>query len=225
MKKVKKVKLNGFYVFQGRSNANSCFIEKIIHAKQFLLYGNHFLKGYLSIYDYVITRDGWVLVVKIKNKTHFGSSQVNDEERIWRTISEKMRLFLSTFVRVTNRSKGRSGSLVHSSYERYCFGTLNEAKVYIESIRKQQIKMYSKKKKYRSLKTHYKISSRIGKGSIFLCSRDVRKKGFEAKRMGEVFDFIDVTKTVLLKMIDFTNQAHNSYTSIPITSFSLKNSS
>jgi len=51
MEKIKKVETGHFYLFQGHSNANSCFIEKLQHAKTFLLYANYFLNGYLKIYD------------------------------------------------------------------------------------------------------------------------------------------------------------------------------
>ena len=207
MKKVQETKEGGFYIFKGRSNANSCFIEKIIHAKQFLLYANHFLKGYLSIYDYLITKDGWVLVIKVKSELKKQKSIINED--VWLIISERIRLFLSTFVRVTNKQRGRTGCLVHSSYERYCFETLKEAMKYINRIRNQQIKLYSGRKKYRGVKTHYKISASVGKGSVFLCSKDVKKRRLEFNNMKEVFEFIDLKETVVLKMLDFTFSSHN----------------
>ena len=208
MKKTTKTQANGFYLFSGRANANSCFIEKILHAKQFLLYANYFFKGSLSIYDYIITKDGWTILVKIKSVDSFTDSNFNRPEDIWKVISERVRLFLSTFVRVTNKEKGRTGCLVHSGYERYFFETLQEAKECIEGIRKQQLKLYSKKRKYRGLKTHYQIPSCVGKGSVFLCSRDVRREEYWGKKAGEVFKFIDLTDLVVQKMIDFTISVH-----------------
>jgi len=206
MKKIKHTQANGFYIFTGRSNANSCFIEKISHAKQFLIYGNYFLKGYLKIYDYVITRDEWILVVKIKSKKELIDRVGVDSEEVWRIISERMRLFLSTFVRVTNNQKGRTGCLVHSRYERMYFDSLDEAKVVIDKIRKQQIKFYNSRKKYRGLKIHYRIGVKLGAGSVFLCSKD---RAEMKRKLGEVFDFIDLGRLVLQNMVTFTHSTHN----------------
>jgi len=212
MKVIKEIKPNGIYVFSGRSNANSCFIEKLIHAKSFLVYANYFLKGYLKIYDYLITMDGWVMVVKINSKQSILQLNYDGQIEVRKLISERMRLFLSTFVRVTNNEKSRTGALVHSSYNRFCFESKTEALIFIDKLRKQQLKLYSGRKKYRGLKTHYKIDSQVGKGSIFLCSRDLMKTNIKLNNIGEVLNFLDFENSVLQKMIDFTkiNQFHKS---------------
>lgn len=197
MKKIKKIKENGIYIFTGRANANSCFIEKINHAKKFLIYANYYLKDYLSVYDYIITKDGWSIVVKIKSTAKSDRVIGGIEVEIWRLISERMRLFLSTFVRVTNRDKGRTGCLVHSSFDKYEFENKKDALFYIEKIRNQKIKFYSKRKKYRGVKTHYKISKLISKGSIFLCSKEVRRVNKKEVEFVELIDFVDLRKLVV----------------------------
>lgn len=208
MKKLKEVQATGFYVFKGRSNANSCFIEKLCHARKFLLYANYFLKNYLVIYDYLISKDGWSMVVKVNNQKQIHKATGNNEEVIWRIISERVRLFLSTFVRVTNKEKGRTGCLVHSGYERYFFDNKEEALKYISDLRNKQIKFYSRKKKYRSLKTHYRISSDVSKGSIFLCSKELLKKKREVLEFSEIFDFVDLTKLVVEEFVNSTLIQH-----------------
>ena len=210
MKKIKKIEANGIYVFQGKANANSCFIEKLGHAKSFLIYANYFLKGYLTIFDYIITRDGWSMVVKVKNSKQIGNLCEGIDSDIWSIVSERVRLFLSTFVRVTNREKGRTGCLVHSVFEKYFFESKEEALNYISRMRKQQIKFYSKKKKYRSLKTHYTISvGVVGQGSVFLCSKYVRdvKKG--VLEFSEVLGFVDLTDLVVEKLVNSTLKSHS----------------
>jgi len=206
MKEVQNVQANGFYIFSGRANANSCFIEKIGHAKQFLIYANYFLKGHLKIFDYVINRDGWVMVVKIMKSE---SNQEITGDEVWRRVSERMRLLLSTFVRVTNKQKGRTGCLVHSSFKRYRFERLDEAMIYLEKIRNKNFRLYAGRKKYRGLKTHYKIDKKVRNGSIFLCSKDVGKvkRRFFVER--EVFEFIDLRKLVVKNMIKNTKNFHS----------------
>ena len=175
MKKIKQTQANGFYIFHGEVAANSNFIETVNEAKQFLIYANFFLKDYLTIYEYVITRHEWHIVVKLKSKKEIFSREVIDEgsqvgpQEIWRIVSERIRLFLSTYVKCINRMRGRTGTLVHSSYERYYFESLQEAKETIEALREQTWRFYKRKRKYRGKKKHYSIPKRLGNGSIFLC--------------------------------------------------------
>lgn len=209
MKKIQKIKGEGFYIFQGRSNANSCFIEKLSQGHLFLTYANFYLKNYLTVYDYIINRDGWMMVVKIKSRKEilFNKNLVDGE--VWRIVSERVRLFLSTFVKVSNRKKRRTGCLVHSSYERLYFESLSEAMKIINGVRQQSIKLYNGRKKYRGMKTHYRISKSIGKGSIFICSRDVRRHKEKVSKFGEMLSVKGMSKFVLQEILDFTLFTHN----------------
>ncbi len=204
MKKIKKIQATGFYLLQGRSSANSCFIESLEDSRSFLRYANYYLKDYVTIYEYLLTQDGWLMLVRIRPMGEFPESAVQDGIACWRIISERIRLLLSTYVRVSNRAKGRTGSLVHSSYERYYFERLSEGIRVINDIRHQRLKLYEGKKKYRGLKWHYRIPARLGKGSVLLCSRDVRRKKKEAYKMLECLAFKGFTKLVLQDFIETT---------------------
>ena len=195
-------------MFKGQSNANSCFIEKISQGELFLTYANFYLKEYLVVYDYVINQDGWALIVKINSKEKLELQDNKFEGEVWRIISERMRLFLGTFVQVTNARKRRTGSLVHSPYERFHFDNLKEAMTVINNIRQQEIKIYNGRKKYRGLKIHYKIKKSIGKGSIFLCSRDVRRKGAKALKFAEMLSLRGLSPLVVAKWINSTQKSN-----------------
>ena len=210
MKKIKKVQADCFYIFQGRSNANSCFIENLSQGELFLTYANHYLKGYLTVYDYVINRDGWMMVVKIKSKNDLLSKKDLDEGSVWRIVSERVRLFLGTFAKVSNDRKGRTGCLVHRPYERLYFETLREAMYVINGVRQQRIKIYNGRKKYRGKKTHFRVEKSIGKGSIFISSRDIRRKKEKVSKWGEVLSVTALTKVVLQKLLVSTLKTHNS---------------
>ncbi|MDA9773997.1 hypothetical protein N9B82_03480 [Saprospiraceae bacterium] len=214
MEKIRKISANGFYMFKGRSNANSCFIEKVSQGELFLTYANFYLKEYLVVYDYVINQDGWVLIVKINSKEQLEILDKKFGGEVWRIISERMRLFLGTFVQVTNASKRRTGSLVHSPYERFHFDNLKEAMTVINKIRQQQIKIYNGRKKYRGLKLHYRISKSIGKGSIFLCSRDVCRKNVNTLKFAEMLSFNRLSQLVVAKLINSTQNpnSHHKFT-------------
>ncbi|MDA9773481.1 hypothetical protein N9B82_00875 [Saprospiraceae bacterium] len=209
MKKIKKLQSECFYILQGRSSANSCFIEKVSDGELFLTYANFYLKNYLTVYDYIINRDGWMMVVKIHAHATLLELKGIDEGVGWRIVSERVRLFLATFVKVSNRKKRRTGTLVHSSYERYYFDTLREAMESINAVRQQRIKIYNGRKKYRGLKTHFKVKKSIGKGSIFLCSRDIRREKEKVSKWSEMLSDRGLTKVVLVKMLNFTHKTHN----------------
>lgn len=213
MNRVKEMHPDCYYLFEGKSSANTMFVENIKEAKQFCIYANAFLKGYLKIHEYLITEDGWMMLVKLNSKQTL-SKLSKDESEYWRIISERMRLFLSTYVRVTNKWEGREGVKVKHSYRRYYFETLKEAKLCISNMRNQQYKLYQKKKKYRGLKTHRAIPTKLGKGSIFLCSKWVKKwrkgKSKRASFNSVWADIIEFKDLVVQNAIDSTFKSHNS---------------
>ncbi len=170
MHKTKEIYPGAFYIFESKAAANSNYIENLREAKQLLIYANHYLKSYLKIHDYIITRHGWQFAISI-NKD-FPSHQ-NQEP--WRVVSERIRLFLSTYVRYINHHRNRTGVLVQKNYIKYYFETWKEAKSHLDRMRTQQIRLYQRKRKYRGLKFHYKISKKKEIGSIFLCSKALIK--------------------------------------------------
>ena len=98
----------------------------------------------------------------------------------------------------------------------------------INGVRQQKIKLFNGRKKYRGLKTHYRVSKSIGKGSIFICSRDVRRHKEKVSKFGEMLSVKDLSKLMLQEILDFTLFTHNQIISPKIHSIStnqVKNSS
>lgn len=210
MIKIKKTVANGYYLFQGKASANSSFIEDLKEGKQFIIKANFYFKGYLKIHDYLLTQDGWSFIVKInslesiRKRISFNSEEDFKEDSIWRIISERMRIFLSTFVKYTNNKQSRTGSKVHSSYERFMFETLKEALAYTKKLRKGLIKQCQTKRKYRSKKSHYKIPKKLGRGSIFISSKKLKKRLKKYKERLKVLEIKGLKKDVLRKLIEAT---------------------
>jgi len=217
MKKVKKTLPGNFYIFTSRSAANSNYIESISEAKQLFIYANLFLKGYLKIYDYVITRHGIQMLVRIEKYSRLKELTDIDytESTIWLCISDRMRLFLSHYVKKINRLRGRTGVLVHSNFEKEEFETLLEAKECMHKLRNQVFTYYQRSLKYRGLKSHYKIPKKLGKGSIFLCSRELGKvvQRFKGKEKTQLFG--DIQKLVGSKSMKLLINNRNSLISTP----------
>lgn len=204
-----------FYLFQGKASANSLFIEDLKEAKQFIILANYYLKGYLKIHEYLLTMDGWNFIVRLNSDQEILSKAlIGDEtmdDTVWRIISERMRIILSTFVRFTNKKQGRTGSKVHSSYERFIFSTLSEAKSYLELMRKGEIKLCQRKKKYRGQKSHYEVPEKLGKGSIFLNSVNLRGKNRRPERVTKILKTIEILASqefVASKWVENSFQAH-----------------
>ncbi len=210
MIRTKKIFCNGFYVFQGKSSANSLFIEDLVEARQFLILANFYFSSYLKIYEYLLTKDGWVMIVKVNAYESLPESvrQEFREEDVWRVISERMRLFLSRFVKFTNRKQGRTGSKVHSVYERYFFESLGECMRFIKLVKNRLVKLHQSRRKYRSKKSHFRIPRKLGKGSIFLSSRGKKKKKNAMRILGEAFDLIGFTKHVASELVKNTRKHH-----------------
>jgi len=177
MKKSIKIKPSNVYLFTSRVAANSNYIESISEAKQLFIYANYFMKGYLKIYEYVVTRHGIQMIVKISDaeKLLEITNGEYDETTVCNCISERMRLFLSHYVRKINKLRGRTGVLVHSNFEKESFDSLADARLCMLNLRNQLVKLYQNKLMYRGLKAHYKIPKKLGNGSIFLCSRELRR--------------------------------------------------
>ena len=220
MEKIKECKANGLYIFEGRVSANSTYFENLDESKKFLIYANYFLKDILTIHEFVLTRHGWHMLVKIKRKSkivEFWNSKVIDNDltvgdlEVWQVVSEQVRLFLSTFVRVVNRRRGRTGVLVHSSYLRFSFESYGEAKSHIDKLRKQLLKLAQKSKKYRGRKNHWEIPKAQGNASIFLCSLHIDKVLEKAQKLLGRTVFKGSQDLVLLKMIHNTISLHKSF--------------
>ena len=228
MIKTKKIYARGFYLLRGEASANSCFIENMREAKLFIRLVNRYLKDYVKVHEYLLTAEGWLIQVTIRRrkkvlkayrmkKKRLGRKVVHTE--LWRIISEQMRLVLSQYVKLTNKMEGRSGSKVKESYHRYYFTTAKEACDYLDRMRNQKIKLIQRKKKYRKVKSHYRISWEEAKGSIFLCSvgKKSRKEGRRIrKEIGlECLSLLNLEPLVVGKMVINTAVRQNRSKSPP----------
>ncbi|MDA9773946.1 hypothetical protein N9B82_03225 [Saprospiraceae bacterium] len=213
MKKTKTIVFQGFYIFSGRACANCCFVENLDNAKKFISYMNFYFKGYLKVYDYNLSKDGWQLAVKLGKRSSVLKQlkkqdfvdQIPADDLCWKIVSERVRLFLSTFVRVTNKDRGRTGTLVHGVYDRYYFTSLKEAKSYLNDMRQQRIKHYKTGSKYIGLESQYEIDAI---GSVFLSSKAGVRRKLRSKREVKVLYFKGIRDLVLESAIRMTKSLH-----------------
>lgn len=175
MKKIQQMQEGEYYLIESRASANSVYFESDDLAKIFFRYCDYYLKDYIHVEEYVLNADGWAMLIKVKSaktiRKHYGVVDINeslqDEERksavveIWRILSERVRLFISTYVRMSNKMLGREGSLVRRNYGRYQFDNLEEAQDYVARIRNDQHEMKQREEKYRGYAEHFRMRGTI----------------------------------------------------------------
>lgn len=222
MKKTKKMKAGALYLFKSSACSNTVYFEELDHAKVFLDLAQQHFKGFLYIHEYMLTKDGWLILARLKSKKDILQAYTTKckkynnlpkELPIWKIISEQVRLFIANYVTKYNASTKREGGLVRRPYERYYFDTVQEAMKMIKRIRRRVVGLEQGKKMYRAKKGHYRIPKKQGKGAIYLSSKRRKKKD------GRLQDLIDLSvfqrlRTKLLAkklspLVKHTKYAHN----------------
>lgn len=202
MKSITKLEAGGFYIIQSKASANSNYFEKDGLASLFFKYFNYYLKDYMDLYEYSLNQDGWIMAIRIKSRKTIKKQYQeiihnrkkkdsdNDKKEIWRIISERMRIFISTYVRLSNKLLGREGSLVKRKYERYRFENHQEAIKYIHDLRNQEIDISQPKSKYQGNRKHSTLKrnkkSKDLLHSSYLLNK-FRKNGNFKKKIKEFF--------------------------------------
>lgn len=212
----------GTYLFKSVACSNTVYFEQHMDTRTFLQLANQHLKGFLKIHEYMLTKDGWIFVAKLKSdkaiqeayaKKRKKYKKLQKEQASWKIISEQIRLFIGGYVTCYNQRTGREGTLVKRPYERYYFDTKKEAMRIIKRIRRRTIGMQQGKKMYRAKKGHYRIPKKYGKGGIFLSSRRKRRRKSQVGNMLDLSVFQLLNKKVATKMIEKaipqTKSTHN----------------
>lgn len=160
-------------MIESTASANSVYFETDALAKLFFRYCNYYLKDYLHVEEYVLNEHGWAMLIKVKSvqtiRKHYdviranrcsneSGTNLSEPKEIWRILSERVRLFISTYVRMSNKKLGREGSLVRRKYGRYQFDNLEAAKDYVAKIRNVQHEMQQSEEKYHGMKEHFRMT-------------------------------------------------------------------
>lgn len=222
MRKIKKVRAKATYLFRSIACSNTVYYETLADAKAFLALAQQHLGGYMTIHEYMLSKDGWCFVCRLYSDKKIQKAYAKKRKKYnkapkelatWRIISEQVRLFLSAYVPDYNQRTGRKGTLVSRSYERFIFDTKREAMRMIKRIRRRVVGMGQPKKKYRAKKGHYRIPKNLGKGAIYLSSRRKKRWDGKIKNLLEFPLFQRLTNKVLAqklkKTVKRTKKAHN----------------
>lgn len=191
MKKVKEIESGGFYVLKGISAGNTHMFEDVEEKLKFQWLVNIYLGKLMEVREYCLTEDVWMMVVKLKSKEtirkYFEEYKSNSETKgeqfveSWQQISEMVRICLNQYSRWVNYKRGRIGSLVGKSYERYYFETGEEAITWIGEMREGKVEKSQPKVKFQPMEQYYDKASMEGENMWVRTSKMVQ----EGKKMAE----------------------------------------
>lgn len=181
MRKVDKIKSNGFYLLESVASGRTCYFESEAEVKIFKSLFLRYMKDYVEIHHVNLSTEGYQILVKIREKRTLIKKYIQECEskgktckaiflsEPWRIISEQVRKLLSIYARKANRIRGRKGVLVQKKYEKFIFDSIEELerykseKVEIESQRRRK---YRVGKKWKKLVDWVKVRARIWGGSF-----------------------------------------------------------
>ena len=133
----------GYYIFESLSSSKSAYFNSDEEIRIFRVLLSRYLGKYIHIHRIYIDVGGYQLLLKLKGKQSIISqyskecAQRDKLERTdfiaepWRIISEKIRIFHSTYAKTVNKLRGREGVLVKNKYAKYYFEDLDEATKYV----------------------------------------------------------------------------------------------
>ena len=184
MKRIKRMQADHIYLIEGAVTANSSFFENEVDCKDFMRLADKHLGEYLWINSFQNNRDGWVMIITtksaqtIRDAYHLRRSRSKKckpscaHYEIWRMLSDQIRILLSSYVKMTNASTGRTGGKVRGNYKRYIFESVEEVKQMKETLSKQKYDQSQELKRYRSSKKLFSVKSKELKRSIYMsCAR------------------------------------------------------
>lgn len=220
MRKIKEMQAEHLYLIRGASGANSPFFENEGDCKLFLELADRFLQDYLHIASFQNNRDGWIMIIRTKSAidikrayyTRRGLSKKCKKEfeytEIWKILSDQIRIFLSTYVKVTNARTGRVGGKVRSRYERFVFESEEEALKICDMLEREYYAQVQPLKRYRPSKRLHKIRRKLLRTSIYMSCALLRMPG-KLRELGlRCLDMTVFSNNVARHLISRTLQHH-----------------
>lgn len=176
MEEIQQMEAGKIYLIESKASANSVYFETDKLAKLFFRYCDYYLKDYIQVKEYILNTDGWAMLIQVRStktirkyyekiettRTSFKKDVVQVKAKpIWKILSERVRLFISTYVKMSNKILGRKGTLVRRKYGRYQFNNLTAAQDYVTKIRNDRHEMQQSKEKYRGFAEHFRMRKNI----------------------------------------------------------------
>ncbi len=142
MLETKEMHPGGYYLLKSLSCGRNCYFETAEEARIFKVLLKRYLGKIIEIHKLYLSSEGYDILVRIRskailireyeNRVKRGGKEIDCRfiEEPWRIVSEQIRVFHSTYVRMVNKMRDRKGVLVQRRYSRYVFSSEEEYEGY-----------------------------------------------------------------------------------------------
>lgn len=220
MIEIQQMQANHMYLIEGKSAANSSFFEDERDCKDFMQLAEKYLGAFVSINSFQNKKDGWAMIISTKSEEAIRATykrrrskskkckKAFEYHEVWRMLSEQVRIWQSTFVKLSNQKTGRTGGKVSAKYRRYLFETVEEAEEMREKLSKRSYDQAQPIKRYRASKKLFRIKKKVMRKSIYLSCGLLKMKKNIVKLGLRCLDLSVFMSDVLRRLIKKTINHH-----------------
>lgn len=220
MIEIQQMQANHMYLIEGTSSANSAFFEDEGDCKDFLRLADKYLGDYLTVNSFQNKKDGWAMIITTKSARVIRRAYKDrrakskkckkgfEHHEVWRMLSDQVRIWQSTFVKLSNQKTGRTGGKVSAKYRRYVFESKEEAEEMRRNLSKRSYNQAQPIKRYRASKKLFRMKKKVVKRSIYLSCGLLNLKKNVVKLGLNCLDLSAFVDDVLRHLIDNTLNHH-----------------
>lgn len=180
MEKIKKMGAEHIYLIRGASCSNTPFFELESDCQLFLELADHYLRDYLKITSFQNNMHGWVMIIctesaaaiKAAYQARRALSKKCKKEfelnEVWQILSDQIRIFLSTYVKRTNRRTKRKGTKVRRRYERFLFDSTEEVLAMKAMLEEERYPLEQQEECYRPREDQSELRDSMIRTSIYM---------------------------------------------------------
>lgn len=177
--KTKWLEANKICMAKGDATANNLMFERKGNHKMFIELWNRYMSGMAELINYHLSPSGWTLLFKTRSEQDIQRSYMKQRKKskkadaslthtdTKRMLSEHFRIFLSQYVRQSNRKLGRSGTKVKQRFTKYLLCDINTYIEEFERIVKRKRPNSQRLKKYQADEKQYDIKREMQEDSIW----------------------------------------------------------
>lgn len=173
------LKSNAICIAMGDAVASNLMFETMHDHQLFFSLWDKYLGRMSVLINYSLTPTGWILLFRTNSKDEIktayweqrkqskkakSESALHDESRM---LSEHFRIFLSQYVRQSNRNHQRKGTKVMERFHRYILNETSDYDKLFESLTRQRRKDPQIKEKYQANLSEYDKEDQMKDDSIW----------------------------------------------------------
>jgi len=179
-----------------------------------------YLADYVFVNCFQNSRDGWAMIITTKSAEVIRSAYKDRRKQskkcnkdcahheIWRMLSDQIRILLSTYVKATNETTGRTGGKVRGKYKRFVFESVEEAEAVKDELLNLKYDQAQELKRYQPSKKLYRVKNRQKKQSVYMGCALLKSKEMVRKLGMRCLDLAGSAIVVLRQLVKTTFEFH-----------------